>query len=378
MWRGAPDFDRRACVCVSPVVRSGFVRVDVESSARTGRLNPIAHLNFPAGADLLLFTRGFFLMSLDARLGVSRTQVSGSNAGAHDGPRRRAASRGSRLRRASLVFCTLAAALVLGACGEKSLTKVAGEDEAIEIITILRQSGIAAEKQEVGESSAREWEIVVGGSDYDLANRLLLYYELPRRGEKPPEANLFSYEAERQAQQLKESRKQIEQHLRKLNGVARASVIISPQQDDAGSNPAPAKATVNVTHKEPQAPFGVDEVRQAVANSYPTLKPENVFVRLQFEPPPSAPKREPGIIEANKTIFAVGAGLAAGLTALLFILLRRVRLQRLRLAAMEAASKPEEEAEATDEEEDKPRLIATTTKRHADQTAGAGRRGAGE
>ena len=310
---------------------------------------------------------------------MSRTRAGGSAAGAPCAPRRRTVgARGPRRRRASLAFCAFAAALLLGACGEKSLTKVSGEDEAIEIITILRQSGIAAEKQEVGESSAREWEIVVGGSDYDLANRLLLYYELPRREDKPPEANLFSYEAERQAQQLKESRKQIEQHLRKLNGVARVSVIISPQQDETGVNPAPAKATVNVTHKEPQAPFDADEVRLAVANSYPALKPENVYVRLQFEPPPSAPKRETGLVPGNKTIFAVGVVLAAVLTALLFVLLRRVRLQRLRLAAMEAANESAAETEAPpDEDEEEPRLI-TAKSRYADQTAGAGHRGPGE
>ncbi len=300
-----------------------------------------------------------------------------TDADARGGPRCNLRARGSRLRRAALALCLVAAALLLGACGEKSLTKVTGEDEAIEIVTILRQSGVVAEKQEVGEAAAREWEILVDGSDYDLANRLLLYYELPHRVEKQPEANLFSYEAERQAQQLKESRAQIERHLRTLSGVARVSVIISPQQDEPGSNPSPAKATVNITHKEPQAPFTVEEVRQAVANSYPTLMPENVYIKLQFDPPPTAPRRETGLGRVDGTIFAFGVFIAVALTALLFILLRRVRRQRVRLAEMEAASIMTPDAEAAAEDELEPQPLVPTTRASADQLADVRRRGPG-
>jgi len=315
-------------------------------------------------------------MSLDGRPGVTCRREDVPDAGARRvGPRRSLRACGSHLLRASHTICLLAASLLLVGCGEKSLTKVTGEDEAIEIVTILRQSGVVAEKQEVGEASAREWEILVEGSDYDLANRLLLYYELPHRAEKQAEANLFSYEAERQALQLKESRKQIERHLRTLSGVARVSVIISPQQDEAGVDPAPAKATVNVTHKEPQAPFTVDEVRQAVANSYPTLKPENVYIKLQFDPPPTAPRRETRLGRVDGTIFAIGLFIAVALTALLFILLRRVRRQRMRLAAMEADSIPTPEVEAEDDSEPGP--LVTTTRPNADRVADVRRRSPG-
>lgn len=301
-------------------------------------------------------------MSLDGRPGASRSggrYLAAHSLGART-PRR--APRGARLRRASLVFLALAAAALTCACGQKSLTKVSSEAESIEIVSVLRQSGIAAEKQESGEASARQWEVFVGESDYDLANRLLLYYELPRREEKPPEANIFSYEAERQAQQLKESKRQIEEHLRGLNGVARVSVVISPAQDEARLNPSPAKATVNITHKEAAPPFTAEEVQQAVANSYPTLKPENVFVKLQFEPPPAAPKRAPPLDPRVSAAFAAGIALVVALTALLFFLLRRRRRPR---AGAEPAAVEESSPAAPDESGPEPPMLTPTTRSNA-------------
>ncbi|HEX8284516.1 MAG TPA: hypothetical protein VF588_14215 [Pyrinomonadaceae bacterium] len=214
----------------------------------------------------------------------------------------------------------------------KSLTSVSSEQEAVEIITVLRESGVKVEKEEAGEASARRWNLYVGESDYDLANRLLLYHELPRVAEKAQEASPFQSESERRERQLSESKKQIEQHLRKMLGVARVSVLISPPDQEMRSNPAPAKADVTITHKDPQPSFTVEEIRQKVASSYPTLTAENISVRLQFEPVPSAPAREPGLDRRSYTIFGAGLTAVLVLTALLFFLLRKARRQRSRAA----------------------------------------------
>jgi type III secretory pathway lipoprotein EscJ len=244
-----------------------------------------------------------------------------------------------------------------GACGTKSLTSVASEQEAVEIITVLRESGVKVEKEEAGESSARRWNLHVAEADYDLANRLLRYHELPRPDEKAQEASPFQSESERRERQLKESKKQIEQHLRKLLGVARVSVLISPPDQEMRSNPAPAKADVTITHKDPQPTVTVDEIRQKVASSYPTLTPENISVRLQFDPVPSAPAREPGLDRRAYTIFAAGLTTVAVLTALLFFLLRKARRQRSPGAA---ADEPPAEGADGDGEKDLQMLARPT------------------
>jgi type III secretory pathway lipoprotein EscJ len=230
--------------------------------------------------------------------------------------------------RVLFLCCVLAPALLASGCGDKPLALVGSESEAIEIVTLLQQNGVSAEKQEAGEASARQWNIVVNGSDYAFAGQLLRYYELPRPVEKAGQQGLLTYEMERRAEQLRTKKREIEEHVRKLNGVARVSVVISPPQDESQLNPYPAKANVIVTHVRQEPPVSREEIQQTVASSFPTLSPENVTVKLQYDPPPAPPRRDAWPALGNALRFApavVAALLPIG--ALIYFLRKRRRRQ---------------------------------------------------
>ena len=80
----------------------------------------------------------------------------------------------------------LVVALALAtACGEKAVTSVPNESDAIEILDVLGQNRLEAEKREVGEGEVKRWEIVVdegvfGGGEAALAVQVLRDYGLPR------------------------------------------------------------------------------------------------------------------------------------------------------------------------------------------------------
>src|SRR3712207_6178566 len=76
-------------------------------------------------------------------------------------------------RRAALCLALAFVALSASACGRKAITSVPTEPDAIEILDVLGQAGLEAEKRETGEGETRRWEIVVnegwfGGGEAEI------------------------------------------------------------------------------------------------------------------------------------------------------------------------------------------------------------------
>src|SRR3712207_5967489 len=83
-----------------------------------------------------------------------------------------------RTLRALALSCLVCLLLTAAACGERAVTSVPTEPDAIEILDVLGQSGIEAEMRAIGEGETRRWEIVVdegmfGGGEAALAVQVM-------------------------------------------------------------------------------------------------------------------------------------------------------------------------------------------------------------
>ncbi|HEX8455952.1 MAG TPA: hypothetical protein VF656_01420 [Pyrinomonadaceae bacterium] len=267
-------------------------------------------------------------------------------------------------RRAALLLLVAAVACLTSACGEKSVARVASENEAIEIIDRLREYRIEADKEEVGEGEAARWSINVdegwfGGDEGARATQVLRYYGLPRPDElklAKDDGGVFPSPSAENSQRLREREREMERKLRLLPGVARANVtIVLPEDDSIKLEPYPATASVLLVHKEQQPTFTGEQVQNQVAGGVPGLRPEKVTVSMLFEPPPPVPSQE-NARRRNGLLLAAGIGLLTVFCFLLVILLLQTRRQRAEIAALREGEEATAELEATNDH-----TAATTT-----------------
>lgn len=257
-------------------------------------------------------------------------------------------------RRLVLIFMIGVATSVAGGCSGKPVANVSGENEAIEIIDVLKENGFDAEKQEIGEGDAKKWSIVVqegffGGTDAALAMQILRDNGLPRAEGKgmegaSEEPGMFQSESAQRAQRLKELKTEIERQLRILRGVTQVSVnIVLPEDDTLSINPYPATAGVLIVHKESKPTFTPEQIQNLVARGVPNLKPENVTVSMSYQPPRAIPRQDLMIRRRNNIALAIGAALVLVLAVLIVLLWLRMRRQSAELAALREGEEPPDE-----------------------------------
>lgn len=259
----------------------------------------------------------------------------------------------------------LAALLALASgCGAKPVTSVATEADAIEILDVLGQSGLDAEKREVGEGEARRWEIVVGedffgGGNSALAVQVLRDHGLPRP-EEPlvEEGGLIPSERAEKLREQRRIRADIERQLRALPGVTLALVtVVMPQDPTLELNPYPATASVVINYKDERPAFSEQQVQNLVAKGVPNLKPSDVSVTMSQQAPRPVPERELAARRRNNILLAAGVGLFLILGSLLVVLYLRTRRQRAELDELRdgpPAAEGYEEAAAADSPAEQP------------------------
>jgi len=222
------------------------------------------------------------------------------------------------------------------ACAEKAVATVATEAEAIEIIGVLHENGIEAEKREVGEGEKKKWATVLdegyfGGGDLALALQVLNDYGLPRPEEPPVEGNsLIPSETGQRLQEQRRLRADIERQLRALPGVTRAVVIVVLPPADQGLRlqPQPASASAFIVYKNATPLVSGEQVRDMMAHSVPDLKPENVSVTMSQQTPRSVPVRKLGAPRRVNILMAVVVGPGVLIFSMFALLLLRSRRQR--------------------------------------------------
>lgn len=261
-------------------------------------------------------------------------------------------------RRSVAARCLLASALVLmPACGEKAVTSVPTEPDAVEILDVLGQSGLEAERREVGEGEARRWEIVVdegvfGGGEAALAVQVLRDHGLPRPEERIDEGGgLIPSERVEKLREQRRIRADIERQLRALPGVTLALVtVVLPQDSTLELNPYPATASVVINYKDERPSFTEQQVQNLVAKGVPNLKPLDVSVTMSSQTLRPVPQRELDARRRNNILLALGVGLFVVLGCLLVVLLLQMRRQRAELEELREASELLPEGEVADEE----------------------------
>ena len=240
-----------------------------------------------------------------------------------------------RARRAFALCCVVALALTAAACGEKAVTSVPTEPDAIEILDVLGQNGIEAEKRAAGEAETRRWEIVVdeglfSGGEAALAVQVMRDHGLPRPEEREAEDNgLIPSERAEKLREQRRIRTDIERQLRALPGVTLALVtVVLPQDPTLELNPYPATASVVINYQGQAPSFSEQQVQNLVAKGVPNLKPQDVSVTMSLQNPRPVPRGELSDRRRNSVLLAIGLGLATLLCFFLALLLLRSRRQR--------------------------------------------------
>lgn len=186
-----------------------------------------------------------------------------------------------------LAVC-LAAVLLVGGCSTKKLQTVKVEAEANQIIDVLHENDVKAEKREVGEGERRTFEIWVDGGEEEQAAAIQLMEDhclgqpLPEQIEGGTVVTSMAVEKAREQRRIKMN---IESQLRQIPGATCASVTFVPPEDRSMSlNPYPATASVLLNYKTPTFPLTKEEIAEMVARSVPALQADKVSVGLAAKP----------------------------------------------------------------------------------------------
>lgn len=257
------------------------------------------------------------------------------------------------------VTCLLVAALTLfTACGKKAITSVPTEPDAIEILDVLGQGGLEAEKRETGEGETKRWEIVVdeglfGGGEASLAVQVLRDHGLPRPEEPVGEdGGLIPSERAEKLREQRRIRIDIERQLRALPGVTLAIVtVVLPQDPTLELNPYPATASVVINHKDSKPAFTEQQIQNLVAGGVPNLKAQDVRVTISPQNLRPVPQGDLSARRRSNILLAVGVGLVTVLGCLLVVLLLQTRRQRAQLAELREAGEPYAEEQGGEADE---------------------------
>lgn len=228
----------------------------------------------------------------------------------------------------SLVFVLLASAFLLG-CGPKRVHTVKIEGEANQIIDVLGENGLRANKTAIGEGDRKTFDIMVENDDQVAWAIQIMEDNCLGRPEPPqPEGGpvITSLEIERQQEQRR-MKMNIETQLRQLPGVTCVVVNFVPPQDRAlAINPYAATASVSINYKTPTFSIPREEIANAVARSVPDLKPENVSVILAPKPL-RAPPDNGTAYNVARIAMVSGIGLATviAFVSVVFILRKKRR-----------------------------------------------------
>jgi type III secretion protein J len=225
--------------------------------------------------------------------------------------------------------------LPLCGCLSRELQSGLSEQEAQEIIVVLKQNGLEAfpvreAASEQGEAPAWTVKVKGGGRNLLLAWQVMQENGLPRQKLKGLE-EVFSSKgmiptaSEEKARMLLALSGELSRTIRSVTGVVDARVqVVMPDNSPLLDKDQwrPPTASVLVKHQGQAPPLTEDEIKSLVARGVEGLQPENVAVvykRVGATPPP---KRDAGWYLADAYVVVGSLSLAAlmgiGALALVF------------------------------------------------------------
>lgn len=232
-------------------------------------------------------------------------------------------ARGVPLRQ-RLRWLLLALTLLLAACGSRvELFSAANESEANEVLSVLLDAGISAQKASTKTGVA----VSVDGQQVARALDILRARGLPRErfdgmGQIFRKEGLVSSPLEERARYIYALSQELTNTLSQMDGVLAARVhVVLPERGGVGENTTPSTAAVFIKH---QTGYNLDalqpQIRKLVTHAIPGLTEDRVSIALVSAQPAAS-----GSAAGNPTRqvmgIEVGEGSSTALTAWLVVLI---------------------------------------------------------
>ena len=220
---------------------------------------------------------------------------------------------------------TLAGLLIvlLAACGSRvTLFSASTEGDANELLSVLLDSGIRAEKAATKEGVS----ISVDGADVARALDILRARGLPRErfdgmGQIFRKEGLVSSPLEERARYIYALSQELTNTLSQMDGVLAARVhVVLPERGGVGETTSPSTAAVFIKH---QAGYNLDtlqpQIRKLVTHAIPGLTEDRVSIALVSAQPSTRVQNVPTL--SSVLGVQVDSGSATGLAVLLGVLI---------------------------------------------------------
>lgn len=202
------------------------------------------------------------------------------------------------MKRISFLALILAMVFIFSSCGRIELYQNLTEEEANEILVLLSENSIKAEKKKETVQNEVSYAIAVSEKDMTQARSLLLSHNLPRRRELGltgvyKDKGLIPTPDEQKARFLLALKGEIINSLEKIPQVVDADVVLNiPTKDefanaDRQKEQRPTASIVVKAKPMPNgdAPITEAKVQQFVANAVEGLNPRDVSVVISFLTP---------------------------------------------------------------------------------------------
>jgi type III secretion protein J len=229
-------------------------------------------------------------------------------------------------------------ALLLTGCLSQVLQTGLTEQEAQEIVVLLKENGLEATTQSAAAEDKKDsatWQVKVKGGDQNmvLAWRILRENGLPREKTKGLEevfanSGMIPTAGEEKARLLVGLSGEISRTLKSVQGVvdARVHVVLpenSPLLDK--SQWKPTTASVLVKYQGAQPPLKEEEIKALVARGVEGLQPDNVAIVFKRIVAKSQPPRDVGWYLGNQELLVASLALSSitGLGCLVLIFSRK-------------------------------------------------------
>ncbi|WP_052097209.1 type III secretion system inner membrane ring lipoprotein SctJ [Achromobacter sp. RTa] len=193
---------------------------------------------------------------------------------------------------AALRLLAIGLTLVLAACGSRvELFSAANESEANEVLSVLLDAGISAQKAVTKTGVA----VSVDGQQVARALDILRARGLPRErfdgmGQIFRKEGLVSSPLEERARYIYALSQELTNTLSQMDGVLAARVhVVLPERGGVGENTTPSTAAVFIKH---QAGYNLDalqpQIRKLVTHAIPGLTEDRVSIALVSAQPAAA------------------------------------------------------------------------------------------
>lgn len=245
-------------------------------------------------------------------------------------------------RHFSLFVVLFVSALLLTGCSTKPIVTVPEEAEAIQIVDVLREYELSADKVETIVNNKPAYQIFVHGDTFGGETATAAAYQVLRahclpQTEPPdvPSATLSSPDIER-AQIQRQQKMNIIAQLRNLPAATCVDVnYVLPQDPLITTQPYPARASVTLNHKAQELPYTEAEVRSIVSGTIPNLSADNVTVKFIYQPIAAPPKSKSSSLRLFLLIGGVGLVIILGSVLTVYFLRRSQRSKTEALAERE-------------------------------------------